>query len=171
MMEKLGAPAIPHHADYRLISRKVRDCLLPLPEQGLFLRCLIPSFGFPSQRVYYTRSVRSQGESKYPFKKMLHFALSGITGYSITPLRAAAVAGIFFSALSLLGAVWAFFIRFATDRALPGWTSIALPVMFLGGIQLLTLGVIGEYIGRIAQDARRRPQFLIETTIAVRKTI
>src|SRR5690606_20129653 len=123
---------------------------------------LIPSIGFPSATLSYARTERLAGESKYPLKKMLALALDGITSFSPMPLRIIAVTGLVIFILSVFISFWALGVRLFTDNAIPGWASSVLPMYLLGGIQLLSLGVIGEYVAKIYLEAKRRPRYLIE---------
>ena len=162
----MGVEIVFNHADYRLMSRRAIEALKGYSEVNLFLRGIIPQLGFRSSVVYYDRADRFAGESKYPLKKMLSLAIQGITSFSIYPLRVITVLGLLISGFSFAFGLWALWIRFATAEAIPGWTSTVLPVYLLGGIQLLSLGVIGEYLGKIYLETKNRPRFFIsESTI------
>lgn len=165
LLENLGVEIVFNHADYRLLSRRAIDALHQFEERNLFLRGIIPQLGFPSSIVYYDRAERFAGESKYPLKKMLAFAWQGITSFSAAPLRAITGIGILISLGSFLVAAWALWIRFFSDSAVPGWTSTVVPMYFLGGVQLLCIGVIGEYLAKIYVEVKRRPHYFIEKTV------
>jgi glycosyltransferase involved in cell wall biosynthesis len=165
LLEKLGVEIVFNHADYRLLSRRAIDALRQFEERNLFLRGIIPQLGFPSAIVYYDRAERFAGESKYPLKKMLAFAWQGITSFSAAPLRAITGIGIMISLGSFLVAAWALWIRFFSDSAVPGWTSTVVPMYFLGGVQLLCIGIIGEYLAKIYVEVKRRPHYFVEKSV------
>lgn len=165
LLEKLGVEIVFNHADYRLLSRRAIDALRQFEERNLFLRGIIPQLGFPSAIVYYDRAERFAGESKYPLKKMLAFAWQGITSFSAAPLRAITGIGIMISLGSFLVAAWALWIRFFSDSAVSGWTSTVVPMYFLGGVQLLCIGIIGEYLAKIYVEVKRRPHYFVEKTV------
>lgn len=161
LMTALGVPTVYDHADYRLLSRRAIDYLQEFGEVNLFLRGVVPLIGLRCTSVRYDRRCRFAGESKYPFMKMLEFALNGITSFSVAPLRAIALLG-FLVAFACLGAgAWAFVAKL-TGEALPGWASTTLPIYFLGAIQLVCAGVLGEYVGKTYMEVKRRPRFFIE---------
>jgi glycosyltransferase involved in cell wall biosynthesis len=160
-MKILGVDILYNHADFRLVSRRVLEQLGSFNEVNLFLRGIFPLIGYPSANVYYNRLSRSLGESKYPFPKMLAFAFEGISSFSVKPLRLVSLIGIaiFFLSLVMAGyALYSYFFR----GTVPGWTSITLPVYFISGIQILCIGIIAEYIGKIYQEVKARPRFIIE---------
>ena len=161
LMKLLGVEVVYNHADYRLMSRRVLDALSEYREVNVFLRGLIPHIGFRSAVVYYDRGDRFAGESKYPLKKMLSFALDGITSFSVKPLKIISNLGIIISILSVLGLVYALVAKL-TGAAVAGWTAIIGSIWLLGGIQLLCLGIIGEYIGKIYSESKHRPRFNID---------
>ena len=161
-MKILGVEIVFNHADYRLMSKKIIENLKEFKEVNLFLRGIIPAIGFKSCKVYYDRLARSAGESKYPLKKMLSFAWDGITSFSIKPLRIISLIGFFVFIISLIIGIWALWEKFICRNTVAGWTSTIISLYFLGGIQLLSLGVIGEYIGKIYQETKKRPRFIIE---------
>ena len=160
----LGVDVVFNHADYRLLSRRAVTSLSEYSEVNFFLRGLVPLIGYPSAIVEYDRAERFSGVTKYPLRKMLSFAWQGITSFSIKPLRIITVIGLLVSAASLSMAIWGLSISVFTDRALPGWASTVVPLYFLGGVQLLSLGIIGEYIGKIFIETKRRPRFHVEET-------
>ena len=152
--------AVYNHADYRLLSARVLDALTEYQEVNLYLRGMIPLVGFKSSRVFYSRRERLAGASHYPFLKMLGFAADGITSLSIKPIRLITLFGALVSLLSFFMGVWSL-VSWIRGTVVRGWTSEVLCVCFLGGIQLLSLGVIGEYIGKIYLEVKRRPRAVI----------
>ncbi|WP_341280454.1 glycosyltransferase family 2 protein [Paenibacillus sp. FSL H8-0537] len=164
LMIKLGVNVVYNHADYRMMSRKVVDKLEEYQEVNLFLRGIIPTIGFKSDSVYYDRLERTAGESKYPLKKMLIFAWEGITSFSVSPIRAVSVVGFFMSVMSLLFAFYVF-VRHLQGNTVSGWSSMILSIWFIGGIQLLCIGLIGEYIGKIYIETKKRPKYFVETEL------
>jgi glycosyltransferase involved in cell wall biosynthesis len=165
IMKVLGVQVIYNHADFRLASRRVLAALSSFKEYNLFLRGLFPLIGFRATAVYYDRRERFAGESKYPFKKMLSFALDGITSFSIIPLRLVTVSGFFVFLLSFLMSVYILFETVIRKNTVPGWASTVLPIYFIGGIQLLSIGLLGEYIGKIYKEVKSRPRYITETEI------
>lgn len=162
LLERLGVEIVYNHADYRLLSRRALEALREMPESNLFLRALIPQLGFPSSKVEYERSERFAGESKYPLGKMLALAWQGVTSFSAAPLHAITALGGIVCLLSLAMAGWALFVRLFTQEAVPGWASLVIPLFLLSGVQLLSLGVIGEYVAKIFVEAKRRPHYFID---------
>jgi dolichol-phosphate mannosyltransferase len=149
-------------ADFRLLDRKVVDELKVFQENWLFIRGLVSWLGFKQIGVEYTVKPRWIGKSKYSLSKMVDFAIQGITSFTILPLRIAILFGILFSLCSFLYALYALYIRVFTDTAIEGWTSLLISVLLLGGIQLICLGVIGEYVGKMFIEAKRRPTYVIK---------
>jgi glycosyltransferase involved in cell wall biosynthesis len=162
LMAVLGVQTVYDHADYRLMSRRAIRYLSQFGEANLFLRGVVPLLGLRSSVVHYDRRARLAGESKYPLRKMIEFALDGITSFSVRPLRLIAGLGFALCFACLLLAAWALVVRLTSPDAVPGWASTILPIYFLGGVQLFCLGVIGEYIGKIYVEAKKRPRFLVE---------
>jgi len=162
LLERFGVEVVFNHADYRLMSRRAIEALREFNEVNLFLRGIIPQLGFPSSIVYYDRAERFAGESKYPLGKMLALAWQGITSYSTVPLRMITALGFLISFASFGITLWALFIRLFSDQAVPGWTSTVVPIYLLGGIQLLCIGIIGEYLAKTYMETKRRPHFFIE---------
>ena len=162
LMKTLGVDITFNHADYRLMSRRALDGLAQFREVNLFLRGMAPLVGYRSGYVYYDRNERFAGESKYPLKKMLAFAIDGITSFSVKPLRLITTLGIVIFMISLAMLLYTL-ITFITGRTVIGWTSTIASIWMIGGIQLLSLGVIGEYIGKIYNESKRRPRFIIDT--------
>lgn len=160
LMAKLGVDSIYNHADYRLMSKRALEGLSQFKEVNLFLRGMVPLIGYKSSIVEYERYERFAGESKYPLKKMLAFALDGITSLSIKPIRIITALGFFIVLFSFVALIYTFIVKFFGETV-PGWTSLALSIWFIGGIQLLSLGVIGEYIGKIYNETKQRPRFII----------
>ena len=160
----MGVEIIYNHADYRLMSRRVIDALREFGEVNLFLRGIIPQLGFSNTIVYYERADRFAGESKYPLKKMLSLAWQGITSFSNVPLKFITGLGLLVSLISFAVTIWAIWIKLFTELAIPGWASTVLHIYFLGGIQLLCLGIIGEYLAKIYMETKRRPRYIIEKT-------
>ncbi|NPA60756.1 MAG: glycosyltransferase family 2 protein [Epsilonproteobacteria bacterium] len=161
----MGIESISNHADYRLLSRRALDALAKFKEVNLFIRGVVPLIGFKSCSVYYSRGERFAGESKYPLKKMLFFALDGIASFSIVPLRIITVIGFFIFLFSLMVIIWIFFEKYIFGSTIQGWSSIMVSIYLMGGIQLMSLGIIGEYIGRIFQQSKNRPRYIIDKEI------
>lgn len=161
VMTKLGVNQVENHADFRLLSKRALEALLQYKEQNLYIRGLIPLIGYPSDKVYYSRSERAAGESKYPLKKMISLALEGITSFSVTPLRMVTAIGFTISILSSLGVIYTLF-QYFLGHTVSGWASMILAILFIGGVQMLCLGVIGEYIGKIYMESKKRPKHFIE---------
>jgi polyisoprenyl-phosphate glycosyltransferase len=162
VLSLLGMESVYDHADYRLMSRRAVECLKTFREVNLYLRGIIPMLGFRSSVVYYDRASRFAGESKYPLRKEVALALDAITSFSLVPLRLVTLAGFLIFLCSLAVTVWALWLRFVTRSAIPGWTSIVLPMYFLGGIQLFCIGMIGEYLGKVYSEVKARPRYCIE---------
>ena len=161
VMQLLGVDVVFNHADYRLMSKRALEALSEYKEVNLFLRGIVPLIGYRSDYVYYDRHERFAGESKYPLKKMLSFALDGITSFSVKPLKLISNLGILISVLSILGLLYALISYFA-GWAVTGWTAIVCSIWLLGGLQMLCLGVVGGYIGRIYSEVRARPRNRVE---------
>jgi len=152
----------PGSADFRLLSRKARDAILSMKEHNLFLRGAIPWTGLPSSEVTYPPGQRKSGSTKYTLSKMFALALDGITSFSTKPLRLTSYAGILISGAGFLYAAYALAIRLFTDRTVEGWTSILISILIIGGIQLLSLGIIGEYLGKLFMEAKGRPHYIVK---------
>ncbi len=148
--------------DFRIMSRKFVDVLKNLPEKNVFLRGQMAWLGFKNTFLTYERDARYAGKTKYSLKKMLWFALNGITSFSNFPLQIASFLGILFSLVAFFIMLYAFYSKFILNQVVTGWTSIMVSTMFIGGVQLLCIGIIGEYISRIANDVRNRPDYIIE---------
>ena len=161
LMDLLGAETVFNHADYRLMSRRALDGLAQFTEVNLFLRGIVPMIGYRTDTVEYERGERFAGESKYPLKKMLAFALEGVTSLSVRPLRMITGLG-FLIFLASLGMIAYNIVRWATGNTVTGWASLACSVWLIGGLILLSLGVIGEYLGKLYLESKGRPRFLIQ---------
>jgi glycosyltransferase involved in cell wall biosynthesis len=165
LLHAMGVELKFNHADFRLLSRRVVEELRGCKEGNLLLRGLIPQLGFPSALVYYDRHARYAGETKYPLSKMISLAVDGITSFTAVPLKIITVLGILISLFSFGLAAWALFVKFFTTAAIPGWASIVIPLYMLGGIQLLCLGVIGQYVAKMYAEAKARPRFIVEKSL------
>ncbi len=161
LLSVLGVDIIPNHADYRLMGRKALHALNQFSERNLFLRGVIPQLGFRVETVTYDRAPRTAGESKYPLGKMLALAIEGITSFSVRPLRMITLIGFVVAGLSLVLAVRAL-LAWMTEDTVPGWSSIIISIYFLGGLHLIALGVIGEYVGKIYKETKGRPRFIVD---------
>jgi glycosyltransferase involved in cell wall biosynthesis len=159
-LKLLGADVVFNSADYRLMSKRALNALAEFKEVNLFLRGLVPLVGFKSTEVLYERNERFAGESKYPLKKMLAFAFEGITSLSVTPIRFVTLIGFVFSLLSIFAAIYGVISYFV--GATVGWSSTIISIWLIGGIQLLALGLIGEYVGKIYKEVKNRPRYIIE---------
>jgi len=162
VMKHLGVEMVEDHADFRLMSRRALEGLAEFHEVNLFLRGMVPMVGYSSDVVYYERGERFAGESKYPLKKMLSFAAQGITSLSVKPIRMISSLGIGIFLASLVILVYSL-VRHLTGHTVAGWTSTVFSIWAIGGLQLLAIGVIGEYIGKIYLETKARPRYLIET--------
>ncbi len=160
LMNGMGVETVYNHADYRLLSRRVLDELSRFEEVNLFLRGMVPLVGFKSTSVYYERHERLAGESHYPLSKMLALALNGITSLSVKPIRLITGLGFIVSLISFIGVIWAVIVSLL-GHSVAGWASMVSIVCFIGGIQLLGIGIVGEYVGRIYLEAKRRPRFIV----------
>ena len=165
LMRRLGVDLVEQHGDFRLLSRRALDCLREYREVNLFLRGLVPQLGFRCGKVFYDRSARLAGVSKYSLRRMLALALDGVTSFSAAPLRLAAALGALAFLASLGMAGWVLWIRLFTASAVPGWASTVIPMYFLGGIQLLSIGIVGEYLARVYLEVKQRPKYFIESSV------
>lgn len=163
LMSKLGGDIVYNHADYRLMSRRTLAALMTYGERNLFLRGMVRTLGFPQAMVYYDRGERFAGESKYPLRKMLAFAIDGITSFSVRPLRLISIVGLSFMLVALAVIVYGL-AAWLCGRTIQGWTSLLVSLWFIGGAILVALGVIGEYVGKIYAEVKRRPRYFIEET-------
>lgn len=162
VLSMMGVDIVFNHADYRLMSKRAIDGLAEYKEVNLFLRGIVPLIGYRSDYVYYDRHERFAGETKYPLKKMISFAMDGITSFSVKPLKLISGLGILISVLSIFGLLYALVSYFA-GWAVSGWTAIVCSIWLLGGLQMLCLGVVGMYIGKIYSEVKSRPRYRIET--------
>jgi glycosyltransferase involved in cell wall biosynthesis len=160
-MDKLGVPVVFNHADFRLIDNKVLKEFANFKEYNMFIRGIIPTIGFPSDKVYYKRLEREAGESKYPFSKMLAFAWKGITSFSTVPMRMVLWFGIINFIISVIIGLFVLSSKLR-GVAVSGWTSIVLPMAFFSGSNMIAIGLIGEYIGKIYEEVKGRPRYIIE---------
>lgn len=164
-MASMGVETIHNHADFRLMSRRAVEALKAFPETNLFLRGMVPLIGYRSAMVHFDRAARLAGESKYPLRKMLALALDAITSFSVVPLRIITLIGFTVFAGAVGVSMWILWLKLFTTQAIPGWASIALPQVFLGGVQILCLGVIGEYLGKIYVETKGRPRYIVEKVV------
>ena len=164
LMKAMGVDIMFNHADYRLMSRRAVEGLSQFKEVNLFLRGIVPQIGYAWTTVEYDRAKRFAGESKYPLKKMLSFAFDGITSFSVKPLRLILVLGAVIFVLSLLMLLWAL-VEWVSGKTVSGWASLICSIWMIGGIQLLALGVIGEYIGKVYSETKARPRYIIERVL------
>ena len=163
-MKVMGADVVFNHADFRLMSKRVLAELAGFREVNLFLRGMVPLIGFKSCSVYYERHERFAGESKYPLKKMMAFAINGITSFSTKPLKLITTLGGIMSFLSILAFIWAFVVKVIGHSEI-GWSSMMCSIWLIGGLQLLCLGIIGEYVGKIYAEVKQRPRYIIDEFI------
>lgn len=168
LMRKLGVNLVPDSADYRLLSKRATEGLLAFKERNLFLRGMVPLVGYKSTKVYYARKERFAGKSKYPLSKMLHFALDGITSFSIAPIHLIMYLGVLTVIISIVCMIYTLVERI-TGHIVTGWASLMLSIWFLGGVQLISISIIGEYVGKIFSEVKHRPRFTIEDETYTRK--
>ena len=170
MMSALGADTVYNHADYRLITKRALEGLAKFKEVNLFLRGMVPMIGYSSATVYYVRNERFAGESKYPLKKMLAFAFEGITSLSTKPIRIIVMLGSIILGVSVLMLIWSV-AGFYRGTTVPGWASIMVSIWGIGGILILSVGVVGEYIGKIYLETKERPRYIVESFINQEGTV
>lgn len=164
LMKGLGVHSVYNHADYRLMSKRAVEQLSHFKERNLFLRGIVPLIGYNTTSVYYERNERFAGESKYPLRKMINFAIDGITSFSVKPVRLIAATGFSLLIISLLASIYVIY-AVSSGHAVAGWASIMLSIWFIGSIILISIGVIGEYIGKIYIEVKERPRYNIETLL------
>lgn len=164
LMSFMGVKILFNHADYRLMSKRALDALAEFPERNMFLRGMVPLVGFRSTSVYYDRHERFAGESKYPLRKMLSFAFDGITSFSISPIRMISAVGAIVCVFAIAMAIYALVEKIIGNTD-DGWASLMMSIWFIGGVQLLSVGLIGEYIGKLYKEVKRRPRYIIEAYI------
>lgn len=170
LMNMMGVKTVYNHADFRLMSARAVAHLKNYKERNLFLRGIVPLIGYKTTSVYYERSKRVAGESKYPLKKMLSFAFDGITSFSIKPISLILALGIIIIFCSIVAAVYSL-IAYFCGNTVPGWTSLMLSIWFLGGVQLVSVGLIGQYIGKIYIESKERPRYNLEMFLTDEETI
>ncbi len=165
LMNQLGVETVYNHADFRLVGNAALNSFLEFKERNLFIRGIFPRLGYKTAQVFYKRTERLAGETKYPLRKMLAFAWEGVSSFSVKPLRMILTIGLlcFVVSLSLIG--WATFAYFSGAHLEEGWLSTIIPTTFLGGIQMISIGVIGEYIGKLYTEAKARPRYIIEKEV------
>ena len=161
LMHTMGTGVVYNHADFRLLSRRALQALLSYPERNLFIRGMVSQMGFPCAKVFYDRKEREAGESKYPLRRMLAFALDGITSFSVRPLQLITWLGVFCLLIALLAIIYGL-VAYFSGAAISGWTSLIVSLWFLGGAVLLACGIIGEYVGKIYTEVKRRPRYFVE---------
>ena len=164
LMQTMGGDVVYNHADFRLMSKRALQALVAHPERNLFLRGIVRSLGYPSDYVYYDRHERFAGESKYPLSKMLNFAIDGITSFSVKPLRLITTFGLLFMFVAIVIIGYALY-EHLIGHTIVGWTSLLVSMWFIGGAILTAIGIIGEYIGKIYKEVKRRPRYFIEKQI------
>lgn len=164
LLKMMGGNVVYNHADFRLMSKRTLQALVSFPERNLFLRGMVCLLGYSSSSVYYDRKERFAGESKYPFTKMLNFALDGITSFSVKPLRLITTLGLLLLLVSIVAIIYAL-SAFIGGHVIPGWTSLLISVWFIGGAILTAIGIIGEYVGKIYKEVKRRPRYFIEKEV------
>ena len=161
LMGKLGVKLVPDSADYRLLSKRATESLLDFKERNLFLRGMVPLVGYDSAKVYYARKERFAGKSKYPLSKMIHFALDGITSFSIAPIHLILYLGVLTVIFSIIMMIYTL-VEKINGHIVSGWASLMISIWFLGGVQLISISIIGEYVGKIFSEVKHRPRFVIE---------
>lgn len=164
LMDAMGVKTVYNHADFRLMSKRAVEEFSKYKETNLFLRGMMPLIGYQTDSVYYDRKERVAGESKYPLKKMLALAFNGISSFSVKPITLILGVGIFILFMCVIAAIYAL-VSYFTGSVVPGWTSIILSVWFLGGLQLLAIGMVGQYIGKIYMEVKNRPRYNIEKVL------
>ena len=161
LMQRMGVDVIKNHADYRLLSNRALKALVSYPERNVFIRGLVRTLGFRETEVYFDVKERIAGESKYTTRKMWNFAIDGITSFSVQPLRLIACLGFLIVLLAILAAIYVL-VSYWTGHAVAGWSSLLLSIWFIGGVQLLSVGILGEYIGKIYREVKRRQRYIVE---------
>jgi glycosyltransferase involved in cell wall biosynthesis len=165
-IDRMSSVSIPEQAgDFRLLSRRALDALLSMPERARFLRGMSSWIGFRQIGVGYERDARSAGDTKYPLRRMIRFASDAVTSFSTTPIRLVVGLGFVSVLLCLVALAWTLYLRLFTDETVAGWSSLLVVVLFLGGVQLLSLGIIGQYVGRIFEEVKERPLYVVDETV------
>lgn len=170
VMALMGVKTVYNHADFRLMSKRAAQQFSEYKETNLFLRGIMPLIGYQTDCVYYDRKERVAGESKYPLKKMMALAFNGISSFSVKPISFILGLGLFIIICSILAALYAF-VSYFTGRVVPGWTSLILSIWFLGGLQLLAIGLVGQYIGKIYIEVKQRPRYNIEKILETEQKV
>jgi len=165
LMKRMGVDLVHNHADFRLLGRRAVEALREFGEVNMFLRGIVPLIGYRAATVKYDRAERFAGVSKYPLRKMLTFAIEGITSFSIVPLRLITLLGVLVSLFSFLMIMFIVYGTLVLQAVIPGWASTVVPVYFIGGIQLLSIGILGEYVAKIYLETKRRPRYFIEKSL------
>jgi glycosyltransferase involved in cell wall biosynthesis len=165
ILQRFGVDVVYNHADFRLLSRRAVEALREYPETNLFLRGVVRHLGYPSATVHYDRHERFAGESKYPLTRMLALAIDGVTSFTATPLRFIAALGVVVFLGSICMTLWVLWVRLFSGAAVPGWASSVIPMYFLGGVQLLSIGVLGEYTAKLYFEVKQRPRFFIDEIV------
>lgn len=160
LMSRMGIETVPNSADFRLMDRRALEALSRYGESNLFLRGIVPTLGFTTAEVYYKRAERFAGESKYPLSKMLALAIDGITSFSVTPLRMVTFGGVIFLVIAILMLIYAL-VSLVAGVTVSGWTSLLASIWFVGGALMVSLGVVGEYVGRIYIESKHRPRYIV----------
>ena len=168
VMRWMGVKTVYNHADFRLMSKRAVDGFAEYKEINLYLRGIVPLIGYRTEKVYYSRKQRMAGESKYPFKKMIALAFNGITSFSIKPINFIMTLGMFIIICSMIAAIYAL-VSYFFGRVSEGWTSLILSIWFIGGVQLFSIGMIGQYIGKIYMEVKNRPRYNVETNMLKKK--
>jgi len=164
IMKSIGVEMVPESADYRLTSRRVVDHLLEYKERNLFLRGIVPKIGFPSTVIYYARKEREAGKTKYPLRKMISFAWDGITSFSVAPMHVVLTMGVITTLISILMMLYTGW-QYLSGQTIQGWSSLMVSIWFLGGVQLIGLSIIGEYVGKVFNETKARPRFIIQDNL------
>jgi hypothetical protein len=165
LMRRLGVDLVHNHADFRLLGRRAIEALRQYGEVNIFLRGIVPLIGYQTATVKYDRAERFAGVSKYPLRRMLAFAAEGITSFSVVPLRLITLLGFVVSLFSFAMIIFIIYGTLVMKAVIPGWASSVVPIYFLGGIQLLSIGILGEYVAKIYLEAKRRPRYFIDRVI------
>ena len=167
LMRRLGVDVIDNHADFRLMSRRAIEMLRQYDEVNLFLRGIVRLIGLRSAQVFYERRERAAGSTKYSLSRMSALALDGITSFSAVPLRVISILGLLTSLFALAVSIWVLVVALTKPSAVPGWASTVLPITFIGGVQILSIGVLGQYIGKIYMETKRRPRFIVDRAVGL----
>ncbi|MGC2460675.1 MAG: glycosyltransferase family 2 protein [Steroidobacteraceae bacterium] len=167
LMRRLGVDVIDNHADYRLMSRRAVEILRQYGEVNLFLRGIVRLIGLRSAQVFYDRRERRAGSTKYSLSRMSALAIDGITSFSAVPLRVISILGLLTSLFALAVSIWVLVVALTKPSAVPGWASTVLPITFIGGVQILSIGVLGEYVGKIYMETKRRPRFIVDRAVGL----